>query len=520
MNWRTSLSLLPALVAGLAITTTEAHALALDWSGYFRATHEFVHDYMMNKAQPGYANSGAGGEYIPGEGDPNATFSTMFMKLKPKVLVNDNIIVHSEWDLGDARNGFFGRNIPTYDRNNQFSTSKGNLELSVARLWLDVHSDFGTIQVGRAPMHWGLGVIFNAGDNPFDRYQSTSDTIRLISKFGYISLMPLYAKNAMGKSLTGARNPITNTATEGSDDVTDYGIGLSYDNPEEDLNAGFLFYKRNASDQQNSYYLPSTATQYSTGANGMNLKLFDFYAKKSWRHFELGAEIPLYTGQVGDVNGAGERNEYRAVALAAEAALKYDTWKHALKFGTTPGQGSIDATGARDKNFSALQFHRAYKLGQILFNYNLSNFGPANPDAVPVTNTGTSASSFNPSYVSPYDTGITNAKYLMLSSQKNWEQWGLNFGLVWAQANQTAQAGKLAYNHRTRQWFNSVATQSKNMGIEVDFGTRYNWDDNISFGIDAGMLFPGDYFKYINRATEQGPANTVSAISFSAATVF
>jgi len=108
----------------------------------------------------------------------------------------------------------------------------------------------------------------------------------------------------------------------------------------------------------------------------------------------------------------------------------------------------------------------------------------------------------------------------LAASEKHWEQWGLNFGLVWAQANETAQAGKDAYNHRTRQWFTSVATQGKNMGIEADIGTRYNWDDNISFGADFGMLFPGEYFKYINNATKEGPANSVSAVSFTAATVF
>lgn len=520
MNWRSSLkpTLVSASLAAL-VSAPSAGALTLDWSGYFRASHDLVHDYQMNKLEPSYSSMGGQGEDIPGQGDRMATFSTMFMKLKPKVLVNDNIIIHSEWNVGDPIYGFFGRGVPQDDRNNILSTGKDSMSISAARLWLDVHSDFGTIQVGRAPMHWGLGVVFNSGDNPFDRYQSTSDTIRLISKFGYLSLMPLYAKNSMGSSLAGTVNPTTGVINASEvnrhDDVTDYGLALRYDNPEEDLDAGVLYYKRNASDTQNSYYYPTTSSVYASGANGINLRLFDFYAKKTWRRFELGAELPIYNGEIGDVNSVSARNQYKTTALAVEAALKYDTWKHGIKLGTAPGQSSA-TTGARGGTFSAFQFHRSYKLGMLLFNYNFRNFGVANPDSVP-----NAAGSYTLTRaVSPYDAAITNAKYVMLYSEKHWEQWGMNFGLVWAQANEVAQSGKDAYNHETHQWFTSVANQAKGMGIEADYGVRYNWDENISFGADIGMLFPGDYFKYINSATQQSPANTVTGLSISAATVF
>ncbi|PMY12524.1 hypothetical protein C1X42_32810, partial [Pseudomonas sp. FW305-BF8] len=69
------------------------------------------------------------------------------------------------------------------------------MNITAARLWLDTHTDFGTLQVGRAPMHWGLGAILNSGDGVYDRFQSTADTIRLVSKFGYFTFMPFYAKD-------------------------------------------------------------------------------------------------------------------------------------------------------------------------------------------------------------------------------------------------------------------------------------------------------------------------------------
>lgn len=513
------------ILSAFLLCANTANALTMDWSGYFRADHNMVHDYQLDKSSPGYSNSGDSGEYIKGEGKKSTTFSSVFMKLKPRVLVNDNVIVRSEWNVGDPVSGFFGRSTPYQDRHNPFSTEKDPLSLSVARLWLDVHTDFGTLQVGRAPMEWGLGVLFNAGDRPFDRYQSTSDTIRLNSKFGNLSLITMYAKNSMGRSLAGAHNPLTDEVLKGSDDVTDYGLGLKYKSTDEDLDGGILFYKRNGSDNQGTYYYPSTVGSYTSGHNGMNLKLLDLYAKKLWKRFELGVELPIYSGDIGDVNGVDSRNIYKATAVAIEAALRYDTWTHMLKLGSVPGQSSTTSGATnRGRSFGAMQFHRSYKLGQILFNYNLGNFGNANPDGVPQTNaasgtTQTQGSVYS-NYVSPYDASITNAKYVMASSEKRWEQWGMNFGLVWARANQAAQAGKDAYNHRTRQWFTSVANQGTNMGLEFDLGTRYNWDDNISFGADFGLLLPGTYLKYINNATREGPANSVSALSFTAATAF
>lgn len=482
-------------VASLAAPS--AQALTLDWSGYFRADHNHVRNYQL-------------------ESDRKTTFSSVFLKLKPRVLVNDNVIIHSEWNVGDQVAGFFGRGIPREDRNNPLSNDKEPFPISAERIWLDVHTDFGTVQVGRAPFHWGLGAIFNSGDDPFDRFQSTSDTIRLVSKFGYLSLMPIYAKNAMGRSLGGARNPINDAVLSGSDDVTDYGLGLRYENPEEEMEAGALYYKRTANDSQNNYYYPAGTATYTAGANGMSLKQINLYARKTWRRLEVGAEVPIFSGTVGDMTGVGARNEFSATAVALEAALKYDTWRHSLKAGTVPGQASV-ASGAanRGKSFKALNFHRAYKLGLILFNYNLGGFGPANPDRVPSDPAGA-----NDRIVSPYDAAITNARYVMFSTEKRWEQWGINLAAVWAQANQSAEAGKDAFNHQNRSWYTATSTQGKSMGFEVDLGTRYNWDDNISFGADLGVLFPGDYLKNTGAAGVEGSGKKVAAVTFSAATVF
>lgn len=512
MNFKRTFSILAVAVATLV--SGSAWALTLDWSGHFRADHKMVHNYQVDKSAPGYSvDTAAGGEYIQGQGTKHTTFSSMYLRLKPTVLVNDNVIIRSEWHVGDPVAGFFGRNIPSVDRNNPLSTQKDGMDITASRLWLDTHTDFGTLQVGRAPMHWGLGVVFNSADGIWDRWQSTSDTIRLVSKFGNLSLMPLYAKNAMGRNLAGSRNPISDAVLSGSDDVTDYGLGLRYNNPEEEIEAGILYYKRNANDVQNSYFYPGTAVQYTGGANGMNLKLLDLYARKKWKRLEMKAEVPLFTGEVGDMNGVNKRNSYRATSVALEGSLQFDTWKHTLKAGTAPGQGAAPV-GSRGETFNAFSFHRAYKLGMILFNYNLGYFGAVNPDSIPGNATATS--------VNPYDAAISNARYVMFASEKKWEQWSLGGALVFAQANTSAESGKDHYLHSRRRWAGTAAVkdQEKSLGWEADFGTKYNWDDQIAFGADLGLLFPGKYFAFINRANLDAETNMVTAFQLTVGTKF
>lgn len=505
-------------ILALVFASNSALALNIDWNGYFRADNNFIHDYQHNMASPGYSSApnysgtAGSGEYVAGEGKKNATFSGMFLKLKPKILVNDNVIVHSEWNVGDPQAGFFGRGVPRVDYNNALTTGRDGLDLSVSRLWLDTHTDFGTVQVGRAPMNWGLGVVFHSGDNPWDRYQSTMDTIRLNSKFGYLSLMPLYAKAAMGRSLSGSQNPTTGVVIAGDDDITDYGLGLKYDNPEEELEGGVLYYKRNASDQQSSIYFPGGSSAYTAGSNGMNIKLFDFFGRKVWKRFELKGELPIYSGTIGDVNSVGCRNNYRGIGFATESSLNYDSWKHTLKFGQASGQAPSE-TGNRSTNFDALYFNRNYKLGNILFRYNLNGFGAANPDPVYPSTT-------NQSVGSPYDAAIVNARYYMLGTEHIGEQWSWNAGVVHATAKQHAIAGKDYYSTRTRTWSTATTDQTTNLGWEVDTGLKYRWDESITFGSDFGMFFPGSYYAFTNSALYPNKTDRVTAINFTVSTVF
>ena len=87
-----------------ALIPSQSQALELDWSGLFRSELNYIHNYTLNTsgAAPDTVSgrATAGGYYIPGAGSVDANFETLFLKLKPRLVVNDNIYI--KWSGGSG----------------------------------------------------------------------------------------------------------------------------------------------------------------------------------------------------------------------------------------------------------------------------------------------------------------------------------------------------------------------------------------------------------------------------------
>ncbi|MFN7684811.1 MAG: hypothetical protein ACK5QT_05305, partial [Oligoflexia bacterium] len=209
-----------------------AFAMDFDWSGDFRTEVHWLKNYQLSTDNPDTAT----GYTIPrGAADPSQ-FQTLFLRLRPKAVVNDNVTLRSEWWVGTPSASFFGdaggsagsaTHLRTYD-----STFSGGSTLSAQRLWLEVLTDVGNVHVGRAPLDWGLGLVWNAGDGLWDRYASTGDVIRMVSKFGAFSFIPASVKYTRGQSLADSRG------------VSDYALALKYENADEGFDVGVNFIRR------------------------------------------------------------------------------------------------------------------------------------------------------------------------------------------------------------------------------------------------------------------------------------
>lgn len=463
-----------ALASFTALTGNGAYALDLDWHGQFRAEANTIYGYTHNVMKPVLANPN-NGYSIPLNGDSPATFQNLFFRLKPRVIVNDNISLHSDLWLGTPDVGAFGSDAGTGKNNTYNQTTTGNAAVSAKNLFAEVATDFGTIRVGRMPLNWGLGLVWNSNDKGFDRLPSSGDGIQLITKLGAFKFMPAIIKY---------QDYNHTTLGVGNAGASDYVVGLMYSNDDEQVDIGVQFMRRvsGLNANINNPFSLGTTGSLNTAQSGYAYNIWDFYVNKKAGIFNIGAEVPLVGGLV-----ASHTYTTVAGALKVDAQVN-ERWKLKLNAGSANGQSNVATANLQSTGLTAFYFHPDYRPGFLLFNYNYRNI--ANQSG------------------SPYDNAVTNARFLALGTDYTVGKWTHGFQWLYAIADKTADgaAGTAYFNTWDHQYEtqNAAAAQDNKLGFEIDYGLGYDWDESIRFGIDAGLYFPGNFYDYNNSATPDG----------------
>ena len=480
------------LFGALFLFSSSALALDLDWHGQFRAETNWLFGYSHGHlANPVLGKST--GYTIPLNGDSPASYQNLFFRLNPRVVVTDNASLHTDIWLGTPDRGIFGGDAPS--TTNYYTTNTGNASITGHELYAEVATDFGTITVGRAPLNWGLGVVWNNNKDTFDRLPSTGDMIRLTTKLGAFRFTPGIIKyqngsnygGTLGQNVAGTVGQ-TNYTLSGASSVTDYTVALSYDNDDEQLSLGLLFMRRIAginSGVYNPLYVYPTAATSSTAqtTSGYAYNVWDFYVKKQAGMFTMAAEVPLVTGLVAS-------KTYSTVAMAAKMSAQLsDRWTLKLNLGKADGQGNLNSntvtTGGTADKLTAFYFHPDYRPGLIMFNYNLRNLSDSS--------------------LSPYDNPITNTRFISLAADLNsGGKWNHEWLFLYAVADKTCDgvAGNACYNTWDRLYRveNGGPGQSTGMGFETDYSLAYDWDESIRLGLNLGLYFPGKFYEFSDSA--------------------
>jgi hypothetical protein len=433
----------------------ESMAVSMDFSGGFRGDSISIHDVSTPDSTVGSLGDDGG--------KTRGQVQTMHLRLKPRLIVNDQTLIYSEWHYGPSWGKAFGSDN-AYQTDQESSgeqidpdaysifsgrealTSnvyRSGSELNVVRAWSEWITDVGTLRVGRAPRHWGLGLVWDEGDHISDRFQSTYDVISMAINFGNFKLVPGWSKSLYGGTL------------DEDDDVTDIFVEATYDNLEEDLVLGLYWNSRKGG--------PFSA------------KLFDFYVKKELQDWSLKAEVPVVKGSVksGDIS---------SVAFAGEAHYKLsDSWSVIGKLGHAPGE----ETGNGETE--AFWFHPNYEVGEVLFGREWRSIrtNPATDDDEDVT-------------LHPFNKSVSNANYLSLGVENRSDFWTWNLGALYAVADATAKTGDLPFDYLRAEEGSVTSTvdQDDGLGYELFGGVSYAWNTNATLSADLGFFFPGDYYAY------------------------
>jgi hypothetical protein len=489
------------VLGGFLASFSCAWGFELDWSGQFWSDFSLISAYTFNASgsdQPVSATKANNGYYVPPAGSHTSKFGTVFLRLNPKIAVNDRIFIKSEFWIGNPAFSLLGDGLPNQSADRTImSTVTAGSTLTAQRVFLELLSDLGTIQVGRLPLNFGLGMVWNQGSDLFARYESTADGIRWLAKFGSFSFVPSFFMRSSGDCIGGACLSATTDKTYALGQVYEGSLVLKYANTDDQIEAGVNIIKRlsqGGQDPKAALLAPAPSYNSSASANSQsNYLLWDLYFRKSFGKFSLSAEAPIATGSIGGV-------DMSAYGLAVEGLGELaDAWTGSINTGLASGQKSFTGNVSQYQFF---YFHPNYQVANILFRYQLANFSQQNA-LIGSTDTVASQRSI-------YSSAITNAFYLSAGAKfKPSLRWTLNPSLTWARALQVAKSGRTFLNSWDYSFAqnNTNADQLANLGIEFDFNTKFEWDEKSDIRLETGMLFPGRFFSFDNTSSTN-QANT------------
>ncbi len=466
-----------------ALSINSALALPIDWNGVFGVDTHMIQNYRrdsgtVNKPWPGPATEGnptpgpRTGTQAIANGDNEAVFQTYILRLNPHIIVNDGVALKGELSSGYIRGGFAGDNSANNadgSGNNSyfFTTPAQNSALKVNQMYMELYADSALVKIGRMSRHYGMGMVFDDGSQPWDRFFTMYDGIEAKMTIGNFSLIPHYAKISSSNDESVAEG----SPASGAFDVRELGVVAKYDNRNKDLIASVLYAKRSSERKNVLYNATSPTADFRRGST--EVTVIEPYLSKKWNKFVLSAEASLQTGDYGSVYDPAIKSKLDAAAYVVQASYEFNPKWDA---GILAGQVSGDK-GSSDK-FEATYLHPNFHIADLMFRYNYPAFNEGNR--------------------SIFDASIANSQFLKVYGNYKTDKWVWKGAFVFAKALQTAKAGARSYHHEESYAFTSTADQADDLGYELDFGFDYHWNPNVTIGGYYGYWFVGDYFAFSN----------------------
>jgi len=492
---RISINLLIILVA--FFIAKKAVALPIDWHGAYGVDSTLIDSYRkIESTSDSSANGGNnGGSQEPalasGE-HANASFQSYLFKLSPTMIVNDAASFKAEFSTGYGRGGMLGDDSTERknNSNNSFgnalyhhNTSTGTNSLVVNQLYMELYSDTATYLIGRHANNWGLGVVINDGEDLWDRMASIRDGITMKIKLGNFNIDIFTAKISSQNSLTRATN------------VKQFGFSLLYDNPERDLTFG-IHHSKKKNNKFNASVKHNINNTGNVALGETDTKLTDLFLKKRFGDFQFAIEAPIMSGEIGTLySSAFGKTNYKAKAIILESVYNVNnSWNIGFNAGKVSGHSGVQSS------YSAMYLHPNYQIAELMFRYNMQAISDTSQNV--------------------YDSYITNALYWKLFFEYSSGKWVWNAAIIGATAEETAVATKKAYNHLTNKIFTANTTQDDNLGIELDLGFNYKWNNEVTINSSLGYHKVGDYYSFSNEAGVSNVSKNSYAAKIGAAISF
>jgi hypothetical protein len=435
----------------VTFAAVQTQAMSIDWSGLYRFEYVQIDNTSLDS--------------------PNLRKSYLLnhLQLAPKIYAADGVVITSKINMlpnkaakyaSTAHGQSFGAGANTTgtssssEDSNVMGKSQPGTSPSVTQLYLNINQEYGSLLLGRAPIHFGLGMAHNAGNGTFDHWASVSDLVAYKFIVGNVFFMPIIGKAYDSSPLQG-------------EDVTDQSFMIQYENQESGSTIGVLQQKRSSNVSVNDAPKTELAGTGATYGAGYSHQDINVYFAKAFEQYNLKLEAGFLSGSTGVFTAAGEQVSLNSYGVAFEFGNK-GTEK--LKWNFRLGVASGDDPNTKD--FEGYAFNRNYKVSSLLFQHRLGQmdllksavWGSSN-------NTGTSLD----------DEVLSNALYI-------------------SPVIEMQQSDKMSLRHTFTmasilQQPSATISGQKDLGLEYDLGVVYRATDRIEWVNELALLSPGGAFK-------------------------
>ncbi|MCB0416458.1 MAG: hypothetical protein H6617_11405 [Bdellovibrionaceae bacterium] len=438
---------------------TSVLAVSMNFGGHFRAETAY------------YGSLGLG---VTGVSGAEKTYLSGRALLDPTLVIDDHFSLYSQWNVL-ATASAAGSALTTPPATVGLVAGQGGYVfgdqsatgLILNRVWLEWTSDFGVLRLGRMPVAWGYGLLYDGGNQVWDNWQTTYDRFEYRLHLGHVIGGIAYSK------------PRKSSVIAGTNDQDFYSIYIKYDNPELEVEAGIMYEKQARTSGQQAELLNDTRA--TTGVDRalqlglapgrrtpypLNNNLVDVYVKKTLRYFTFGGEIAWIGGSAADFDNNANADTLNAFAFMVNAAYERHMLKAFVDFVWASGDSNVNDGSMNGFILMHRNRHPGLIMGRELM-------GASHGNTVGLGSLFAYSNSQN---------SFSGAYYLRPGIRFDWSQdWSTGLELIWARKAAVA------------------AGEAADLGFEVDLGVEHTVYQNCFLGANAGILFAGSGLSGSNR---------------------
>ncbi|MBT4763048.1 MAG: hypothetical protein HOO06_15245 [Bdellovibrionaceae bacterium] len=426
-----------------------------EWSGLYRFEANHIENSELDSSKNNFKDYGL-----------------HHLILKPKIVAADGLTIFGRFDIMNSGNYFHGqlfgganRTISTsnIEETDSVGNNMGTDSLLISQLYAELSHEFGLLKVGRAPLHFGLGLNLNAGAGDFDHYSDTRDLLSYEIAMGNYSFITTVGK------------VVENTIEKNTDDVNEYIFNLNYDNSDAKLKMGVLYQMRRAAGGIKDVPFGTGKVGGAGATRPASSEKFEFnnisiYFERTEETHRWALETAFIDGKTGILDASDNNVGLKSYLIGFEFDYlpTASDFKYGFKFGSVSGDNPNTTN-----TYEGAAFDANYDVAMLLFNHQLGS-----SDILNSTIYGGGAGTTN---VQLDVERVTNTTYLSPNISYQWrERWNLGASFTLANLNQVNVSG---------------SDMSKSLGSELDLALTYKPNDNLTWVNTVGYLMAGEAFK-------------------------